>query len=111
MTAPSDNPLAIVRAAAQALLAWCEYQERSQAPRPEWYDSHSYPFGPRRFRRHIAKGMPATKIGTSYRVRVEDAEAFWASKRATPKPRPTRPMTSQEERWAAAGLRAVGGAR
>lgn len=51
----------------------------------EWYDCYSYPFGKRVFRRHISAGMPAVRAGKAYRVRIDDAEMFWATLKRKPK--------------------------
>ncbi len=51
----------------------------------EWYDSQSYPHGPKAFRRHVRAGMKAVRVGRGYRVRVEDAEAFWTTLRTLKK--------------------------
>ena len=50
----------------------------------EWYTSATYPHGARCFRRHVATGMPAIRVGREYRVRREDAESWWASHRVKP---------------------------
>lgn len=86
-------------------------QAAASAPEPEWYDSKSYPFGERTFRRHVARGMKAVRAGKSYRVRRDDAEAYWATlqNRAPSHLRPAdNDAVSQLER---AGIRLVGGGR
>lgn len=59
-------------------------QAAASASEPEWYDSKSYPFGERTFRRHVARGMKAVSSDREW-----SAEAVLARR----------------------GLRAVGGGR
>jgi hypothetical protein len=59
-TEPHDSPLAIIRAAGKALIAWVDLQEREQSCGGiQFYTSKSYPFGARRFRRDIVSDARA----------------------------------------------------
>jgi hypothetical protein len=53
--------------------------------------------------------MKAHREGKSWVARVEDCEAFWQSRQRR-QPAPVVP-SSDEARWAKAGLRVVGGAK
>lgn len=104
------KPAEVIRQCGLALIALADLQERDPQPaRPEWYMSGTYPHGARAFRRHVHLGMRAIRVGKSYRVRSEDAEAFWVTLERKPAPKP-QDINSTPDRWARAGLRAVGGA-
>lgn len=65
---------------------------------PEGYTSANYPHGPKSFRRHIARGMKAIKVGKGYWVARDDAESYWATLRHKPSPAPkSRPANDDED--------------
>ncbi len=104
-------PLDVLRQCAAALLALADLHEQQQRdPQPTWFDSRSYPFGPKAFRRHIHGGLKAIRVGKRYRVASLDAQAFWVTLERKPAPKP-QAVDGTPERWQRAGLRAVGGAR
>lgn len=61
------------------------------ASTPEGYTSATYPHGAKAFRRHIARGMRAARVGKGYWVSRDDAEAYWATLRRAAPPRPLTP--------------------
>lgn len=105
MTGKTNTIAAALRLLADAI----EAQEAKDAdPGPEWYDSANYPHGPKAFRRHIARGMRAIKAGKGYRVRRDDAEAFWESTLRR-KPAPAlRPLADDSEAAMRARLERAG---
>lgn len=94
----------VARARADLDLLEAELAAAEQG-KPQWYESATYPHGPRAFRRHVRQGMPALRVGRGYRVRVEDAEAWWTSHRVRVAPKQTSKPTNVFE---AAGLRKAG---
>ena len=108
LTAAPDNPLDWIELIANAMLAYAGIERRRQTARPDWYDHTNYPGGARVYARHRRRGLKSYRFGKSYRSKADDCEAFWATleRRQAPAAAPS----SDEQRWARAGLKVVGGA-
>jgi hypothetical protein len=91
----------VARAKADLDLLEAELAAAEQG-KADWYDSASYPHGPRAFRRHVSQGLPVIRVGRGYRARREDVEAFWASHRIRIVER-----RKSKDAFEAAGLRRV----
>ncbi len=97
---------AMLHASADALLALAASDAANAAP--EGYTSATYPHGPKAFRRHIARGMKATRPGKGYYVTRDDAEAYWQTLRRVPPPPKPHPAGDESEAAIRARLERAG---
>ncbi len=102
------SALDLLTAAEALLAAYRKSLERQTPEKPEWYDRYSWPFGATNWARAIQSPALRPKLvraGKSYRLRREDAEAYWSSLKA--RQRKVAPV-EQEDKSPAGLLRSAG---